>query len=306
MHGSNSDCRELMGRGALCMALPLGYLLLQLATATECVCAKCQRRPDLASTCPQLVCDNGYTTNATGDNVEWTTGGASTMIPMVRRRRTPVPPIKYLSPAKRCPLPPPGAVPSAFQVTHGCPPHARPQHFAAQIGVSSMLICQVTLTITDSYALSNSSSLNFTVRLPPSVFKQPVVLSPCTRSCCLLHTRQQCRVDAVAAGSGSTAGPSPKPTPTALCFRGRRPFQVTPSAPCAVVNANSTITTGDTFYANALDTVCNGDTCDYSWTVGAGGRAAAHRTFCIAGRSQNAGPCTLVGPQNRCPVKPQS
>ena len=39
--------------------------------------------------------------------------------------------------------------------------------FLAQIGVSLELICRVTLTITDTYALSNSSSLNFTVRLPP-------------------------------------------------------------------------------------------------------------------------------------------
>ena len=58
-----------------------------------------------------------------------------------------------------------------------------------------------------------------------------------------------------------------------------RPCQVTPSAPCAVINANSTINTGDTFYANALDTVCNGDACDYHSTVGAGGCAAAHRAF---------------------------
>ena len=68
---------------------------------------------------------------------------------------------------------------------------------------------------------------------------------------------------------------------------------MTPPAPSAVINANSTITTGDTFYANALDTVCNSDTCDYNWTVGAGGRAVAHRTFCIAGGNQNADPYVL-------------
>ena len=76
-----------------------------------------------------------------------------------------------------------------------------------------MLTCQVTLTVKDSYDLGNSTSTNFTVRLPPSVHEQPAVWSLCMLFHCLLHTRQRCWARAVAAATGSTAGPSPKTNP---------------------------------------------------------------------------------------------
>ena len=157
----------------------------------SCLTAAARCPPTLLS--PQLGCDNGHNATATGDVVEWTTGGALTKVPMVRghphtpalaapaRLRTPPPSVRWAAvhSAWGCRLSLPacnhglGMATPADRKNAASDRPMRADARSAQVGVSVTVTCDVTLTVTDEYGLGNSTSSTLTVRVPASAGRLP-------------------------------------------------------------------------------------------------------------------------------------